>query len=194
MITIYTIKPLFQSLLKPIVNRLAKWGVSANQVTLAALGLSVGWGLLLCFVPKLLWTMAIVLFARMALNAIDGMLARQHNQASNLGLYLNELGDMVSDAFVFLPFAFASPGMYPLIVGIIVLSILSESAGILAVAIGKERRYDGPMGKSDRAFVFGLLAIFSGYMPSLLLMLIYFGMMGLLGLTTYNRIQRALTC
>lgn len=194
MITIYAIKPLFQSLLKPIVDRLAKRGVSANQVTLAALGLSVGWGLLLCLVPQLLWTMAIVLFVRMALNAIDGMLARQHHQASNLGVYLNELGDMVSDAFVFLPFAFASPEMYPLIIVVIVLSILSESAGILAVAIGKERRYDGPMGKSDRAFVFGLIAIFSGYMPNLLLVSIYFGMMGLLGLTTYNRIKRALTC
>ena len=32
-----------------------------------------------------------------------------------------------------------------------------EMAGVVAVQIGAERRYDGPMGKSDRAFTFGLL-------------------------------------
>jgi len=33
----------------------------------------------------------------MALNAIDGMLAREHHMQSKLGAILNELGDVVSD-------------------------------------------------------------------------------------------------
>ena len=40
-----------------------------------------------------------VLFLRMALNAIDGMLAREFNQKTNLGAYLNELTDVISVAF-----------------------------------------------------------------------------------------------
>ena len=44
-------------------------------------------------------------FARMALNAIDGMLAREHGQKIELGALLNELGDVVSDAALYLPFA-----------------------------------------------------------------------------------------
>ena len=46
-----------------------------------------------------------VLFVRMALNAIDGMLAREHGQKSALGAFLNELCDVVSDAALYLPFA-----------------------------------------------------------------------------------------
>ena len=42
----------------------------------------------------------------MALNAIDGMLAREFNQKSRLGGYLNEITDVVSDAALYLPFAF----------------------------------------------------------------------------------------
>jgi CDP-diacylglycerol--glycerol-3-phosphate 3-phosphatidyltransferase len=42
------------------------------------------------------------------------------------------------------------------------LSAVSEMAGALGVAIGAGRRYDGPMGKSDRAFVFGAMALWIG--------------------------------
>ena len=35
-------------------------------------------------------------------------------------------------------------------------------AGVLAALIGGGRRYDGPMGKSDRAFVFGLICLLLG--------------------------------
>lgn len=47
----------------------------------------------------------------MALNAIDGMLAREFNQQSTLGAILNEVGDIISDAALYLAFAFcpASP-------------------------------------------------------------------------------------
>ena len=49
------------------------------------------------------------LLARMALNAIDGMLAREFHQKSVLGGYLNEIGDVVSDAALYAPFAFVAP-------------------------------------------------------------------------------------
>ena len=42
------------------------------------------------------------------------------------------------------------------------LGIISEMAGVVAVQIGAERRYDGPLGKSDRAFAFGLIAFLLG--------------------------------
>jgi len=45
----------------------------------------------------------------MALNAIDGMLAREFGQKSRLGACLNELCDVVSDATLYLPFAFVAP-------------------------------------------------------------------------------------
>jgi CDP-diacylglycerol--glycerol-3-phosphate 3-phosphatidyltransferase len=35
-------------------------------------------------------------------------------------------------------------------------------AGVVSVQVGASRRYDGPMGKSDRAFVFGLFGLLLG--------------------------------
>ena len=45
----------------------------------------------------------------MALNAMDGMLAREFGQQSALGGYLNEITDIVADAALYLPFAFIAP-------------------------------------------------------------------------------------
>ncbi len=145
-----------------MTNMLAGVGVTANQVTLAALVLSFLTGLNLVFNPartSALLLVPVVMFARMALNAIDGMLAREHDMKTPLGAILNELSDVISDAVLYLPFAFL-PGLSPVIIIIIVvLAIVSEMTGVVAVQIGASRRYDGPMGKSDRAFVFGLIAL-----------------------------------
>jgi len=98
----------------------------------------------------------------MALNAIDGMLAREHDMKSALGGVLNELGDAFSDAALYLPLALV-PG-FPtwLTVTAVVLAVISELAGVVGVAIGASRRYDGPMGKSDRALWFGVLTLLLG--------------------------------
>ena len=163
--TIYELKPAFQNLLRPVCNGLANAGVSANQVTVAALLLSVVVGGLFALNPTSAWAAYLVpvwLFVRMALNAIDGMLAREHNMKSALGGVLNEIGDVVSDTAIYLAFAFV-PGLSPaLVIMIVLLAIITEMAGVVAIQIGASRRYDGPMGKSDRAFVFGLLALLLG--------------------------------
>ena len=106
---------------------------------------------------------------RMGLNAIDGMLAREHGQKSLLGAFLNELTDVVSDAALYLPFALVMPFSAFWVGVVILLASLSEFAGALGPTVGASRRYDGPMGKSDRAFVFGALALyvaFGGPLPA----------------------------
>jgi CDP-diacylglycerol--glycerol-3-phosphate 3-phosphatidyltransferase len=45
---------------------------------------------------------------------------------------------------------------------VIFTAALSEMAGALGPMVGTARRYDGPMGKSDRAFVFGALGLYVG--------------------------------
>lgn len=104
----------------------------------------------------------LVLLVRMALNAIDGMLAREHGQKSKLGAILNELGDVVSDCFLYLPFAFLPFVSAELVTGLVLLAIVAEMTGVIAVQIGASRRYDGPMGKSDRAVLFGFLGVAVG--------------------------------
>jgi phosphatidylglycerophosphate synthase len=159
--TLYDLKPRFQALLRPLLKRLYAAGVTANQVTLAALAgsLLIG-GLLIAFPrPEFFIILPFFLFIRMALNAIDGLLAREFGQQSMLGALLNETGDVISDAAVYLPFAFL-PGACPLLVFCtVLLAALSEFCGVLAQTVGSPRRYDGPLGKSDRAFLFGAYAL-----------------------------------
>jgi len=163
MASIYDLKPRFQNLLRPLCRWLAARGVTANQVTLAAAALSIATGTLLAMLPTisgLFLLVPLVLFVRMALNAIDGMLAREHDMASPLGAMLNELGDVISDACLYLPFALL--GGAPWLVLFVLLAVLTEMSGVVAVMIGASRRYDGPFGKSDRAFVVGALALAIG--------------------------------
>lgn len=162
--SIYGLKPKFQNLLRPVTSGLAHAGVTANQVTLAAVALSLTTGAVIFHFHNscALLLLPAVLFVRMALNAIDGMLAREHNQKTSLGAILNELGDVLSDSALYLPLAVV-PGFDPLpIVLVAFLAVLTEMTGVIGVQVGASRRYDGPMGKSDRAFVFGALGLLLG--------------------------------
>jgi phosphatidylglycerophosphate synthase len=115
--------------------------------------------------PILFISLPFYLFFRMALNAIDGMLAREFNQQSTAGAVLNEVGDIVSDAALYLAFAFLT-GIAPwLVVLVVLLSWLTEFCGIIAQTLTGIRNYRGPLGKSDRAFVLGALGLFIAIFP-----------------------------
>jgi phosphatidylglycerophosphate synthase len=196
-LSVYDLKPRFQALLRPLTAALYRSGITANQVTVFACLVSVALGALLAAMPERAALFALVpawLFMRMALNAIDGMLAREFGQASRLGAYLNELTDVVSDAALYLPFALLT-GSSPWLVGlVIVLSIISEMAGVLGTMVGAGRRYDGPMGKSDRAFVFGVVGLLTaaGVPMYAAFDWIWAAMAAAVMITTVNRVMRGL--
>lgn len=167
--SLYALKPAFQSLLRPLVVRLAGAGVTANAVTVTAAIGSIFVGVLAIVIDdsRIFLLIPVWLLLRMALNAVDGMLAREHGQASRLGAMLNEIGDVVSDVAIYIPFAFIpafASSFSALAIGLVIgLALLSEFAGVLGPMIKATRRYDGPMGKSDRALVAGALAAWIGF-------------------------------
>lgn len=195
--TLYALKPRFQALLRPLVRRIAETRITANWVTVAAAAGSVAIACIvlsnaehrLAFLLVPAW-MAV----RMALNAVDGMLAREFGQKSRLGAYLNEICDVVSDAALYAPFAMVAPFGPVGVAFVILMAALAEFAGVLGPLVGASRRYDGPLGKSDRALVFGALGCwigFGGALPSWL-----FWLMPLLGIvlamTVVNRVRAGL--
>jgi CDP-diacylglycerol--glycerol-3-phosphate 3-phosphatidyltransferase len=195
--SIYDLKPRFQNLLRPSVTRLHARGVTANQVTLFACAISIVVGAVVAIFAEHRAVFALLplwMLLRMGLNAVDGMLAREFGQQSRLGAYLNEITDLVADAALYLPFACLA-GVYGAAVGaVVLLAWLSEYAGVLGLMVGASRRYDGPMGKSDRAFVFGLLGFLlaigipvAPWLTSVMAVLA-----ALLVYTTYNRVKRGL--
>jgi CDP-diacylglycerol--glycerol-3-phosphate 3-phosphatidyltransferase len=159
--SIYQLKPAFQNLLRPLVKQLAAKKITPNQITIAALIMSIltGIGFIFWQSPRIWFFFPFISLGRMGLNAIDGMLAREHNLKTPLGTILNELGDVIADSALYLPFALLPQVSSLLIVLIVILSIISEMAGILGVITIGQRRYDGPMGKSDRAFFFSIIAL-----------------------------------
>ena len=144
--------------------------------------------------PRVLLLLPPVLFSRMALNAIDGMLAREFDMKSRLGAILNELCDVISDTALYLPLALGWGFSPPLLTLVVVLAVVSEMAGVLGLSVGAGRRYDGPMGKSDRAFVFGAtgLAIGCGVPAGNWQNIVLAVMLVLLASTVWNRSRMAL--
>jgi CDP-diacylglycerol--glycerol-3-phosphate 3-phosphatidyltransferase len=161
MISVYQLKPKFQALLQPLLLRLRKWGVSPNLLTLLGILLSLAMGIYAVYGDRTiaLILMPIVLLLRMVLNALDGMMARQYNLQSKMGALLNEIGDVVSDLVLYYPLYVLFEMDQIWILCFLLLSVLNEFAGLLGQALGGARRYDGPMGKSDRALVVGILSL-----------------------------------
>jgi len=194
--SIYGLKSGFQDLLRPAAQALARGGVTANQVTIAAVMLCAAWAAGAAMADARWWLLLLppVLLVRMALNALDGMLAREHGQASKLGAVLNEAGDLLGDALCYLPLALLLPGDSALLLSVIALGLLSEIIGIAVQAAGGARAYDGPLGKPDRAFAFSLLSVIA-YSGVDLLPVAWNGLFALLIalalLTTWNRLRRA---
>lgn len=200
-ISVYRLKPAFVALLRPLARLLVASGVTANQVTAAACLLSILYAVLLACFPaaSLLWGLLPVwLFLRMALNALDGIMAREHHQKSRLGALLNEMGDVAADAALFAPLALL-PGISPAAVAAVVwLALLTEFAGLLGVLVGASRRYDGPCGKSDRALLLGLAGLLlalplpEGWNAGHILTAGLCLCAGLMLRTVYNRLRAAL--
>jgi len=167
--SVYDIKPAFQNLLRPLADGLVRAGITPNQVTVAAFILSALCGVAIALRPNSPWpllALPVVLFIRMALNALDGMMAREHDLASPAGAILNEAGDVAADAALYLPLALVPSLNTGAVVMVVVLAGLTELVGLAGATLGASRRYDGPMGKSDRAFGISVLAIAAAVWPA----------------------------
>lgn len=196
MISVYQLKTKFQAFLKPVLEILHKMKISPNMITLFAILLSFMTGLSIWFYPsnKMFIILPIVLFIRMALNALDGMMAKNYNLQSKKGEVLNELGDIISDVFIFFPlFKLFHLNIYILFT-FIILSLINEFTGILGKAISGERRYEGPMGKSDRALVIGLISLISYFNTSFINYVnnIFVACICLLIISTFSRTNKML--
>lgn len=197
MISIYKIKPKFQKLLRPILDKLFRLNVSANQITISSILLSLMIGLAFWNADSYKWlvlALPIGLLVRMALNALDGMMARVYNQQSKKGELLNEVGDVVSDIFIYFPLLKFEKDSIHIIVAFLCLSIINEFVGIMGKIVGDERRYDGPMGKSDRAFVLSIYGLISYFFAEVLVYSnwLFVAVLILLLISTTTRLSKAI--
>lgn len=159
---VYALKPWFVRRLRSCEDVLVARGVSPNTITLAAVIVSAIAGTLTALGGSLdqplLWLALLPLgVIRLALNALDGSVARRVGRSSARGAALNELGDRACDLALFVPLVAVAP-VWAVFAGVAAMT-LTSTAGAMAFAVTGRRDTSGPMGKSDRVVLLGLAAV-----------------------------------
>lgn len=196
MASIYDLKPAFQRLLGPVLRLLRSLGVTPNALTVVAtLGsFAVGGWVTQSSSTRILLVFPAWLLLRMALNALDGLMARRYDMATPTGAVLNEVGDVVSDVALYASLIWVDSRVTLHVLAFVVVAALTEFCGVLSQALGAGRRYDGPMGKSDRAFWIGLWGLLATFVPrvreGLPVLLLAATLLGLF--TCYQRLRPAM--
>jgi CDP-diacylglycerol--glycerol-3-phosphate 3-phosphatidyltransferase len=159
---LYSIKPRFQQALRAVERPLVRRRVHPDVLTLSALGLSILGGAALAasrWLPWLLLLIPAIVFLRLALNALDGMVAKDLGVARPWGEVLNEFSDRLSDVALFSGLAFVPEVELPLATAVIAVMLLTSYAGILSKAAGGPRQYGGVMGKADRMLLLAAASV-----------------------------------
>src|SRR3989344_159678 len=144
---IYSIKPLFQKSLAPLKRILVKWKVSPTAINLLALLISISGGLAIYYSQYyiiLLIYVPFMAFIRTALNALDGLVARELKvKNQKFGEVLNEFTDRLSDISIFSAFIFIPYVNTYLASATLVIILTNSYLSILSKAAGGKRQYGG---------------------------------------------------
>ena len=147
--------------LEPLIERLARQGVSPDAVTLAAIPVGIAAGALLLLspaAPVALLGVPVLAALRLALNLIDGALARHTGRIHARGELYNELGDRIADVAFLAPVAFLPGADRTTVLLGVAGALFASFAGVAPRAAGGERIYRGILSKPGRMI---LLAAFS---------------------------------
>lgn len=190
----YALKPWFVGRLRSCEDALVTHGVSPNTITIAAVMVSVAAGAALAGGTALglptLWLAVLPLgVIRLALNALDGSVARRLHMHSPRGAAINELGDRACDLALFAPLLGVAPAW--VVTAAIAGMTLTSTSGVMALAISGRRDTSGPMGKADRVVLLGLAAVIAAPTKSHTPFVIALGLViGGCLFTTWQRVSR----
>lgn len=167
--TLYAIKPKFQTVLRGLADRCIARGISADTLTAAGLAAAALAGGLIATAgaPPQPWILLVppLLFARIACNALDGMVARGGGTARPWGTVLNELGDRAADLLCF-GGVILSGALSPFVaLALLTLLLLVSYVGVVGQAAGGERSHAGPLGKADRMLLLGAYCCLAPFVP-----------------------------
>ena len=162
---LYSAKPWFVRRLRGLEDSFVELGVSANSLSLLAVIASAVAGLAIVggawFDHPGLWLIVAPLcIVRLALNALDGSVARRSRTDRPSGAAINEIADRASDALLIGPLAaVASP---PIVVVALVTTFLVSTMGLVATFVTGSRDNGGPVAKADRVALVAAAALIAG--------------------------------
>ena len=152
---LYDIKPKFRKILTPVADRLG-W-MHPDAITAAGVVASIFAFALIqaAAVPSQRWLLGLVPFAlgaRIACNALDGLVAQRTGKARPFGEVVNEGADRLSDVVLLLGLGATPWASWGWASSAMIAVLLASFAGLLGKAVGVGREYGGILGKADRMF------------------------------------------
>jgi phosphatidylglycerophosphate synthase len=144
-----------------VVGRLAAAGVSPDLVTVFAIPVAVIGGLCLLVSPTVPLALLLVPLAagvRLAINLVDGALARATDRSHPRGELLNEVSDRLADIALLGPVAFLPGAQRETVLLGLTGAVLASFVGVASRAAGGARLYSGVLSKPGRM---ALLAVFA---------------------------------
>jgi len=167
----YALKPWYAERLAGIRTLLVRQGVSPNVLSVAGITFGALAGVCLWWVPQG-WAALMVaplLAARLAAANLDGAVARDSDRQTPAGSVLNEVGDRAAELAVLAGCLALAPGW------LVLLTMLAASTpswiALACAAAGLERPNGGPVGKTERCLLLGVLAAVPGSATVLLVVI-----------------------
>jgi CDP-diacylglycerol---glycerol-3-phosphate 3-phosphatidyltransferase len=157
---LYQLKPRFVAGLRVIEDRLVAGDVRADTLTFVSLVPAVATAA--AIIAGAIWHPLFWLvvgpcaLVRMALNALDGAVARRTGTSHTRGEVYNELVDRTADALMLVPVAVVAPAWLAIVA--VAAAWGTSLIAVLTQAVTGERAHGGPMGKPDRVLVLSLAA------------------------------------
>ena len=132
-------------------RQLARWGLSANSITLAGFALGIFAAFLIA--NELYLTGAAALFGSRLLDALDGAVARQ-GQPTDAGGFLDIALDFLFYASIPLAFALADPARNALAAAVLLAAFMGTSTSFLAFAALAAKRGLSSTAYPDKSIYF----------------------------------------
>ena len=132
-------------------RQLARWGLSANSITLAGFALGVFAAFLIANERYL--TGAATIFGSRLLDSLDGAVARQ-GQPTDAGGFLDIALDFLFYASIPLAFALADPARNALAAAVLLAAFMGTSASFLAFAVLAAKRGLSSTAYPNKSFYF----------------------------------------
>ncbi|MFA5261235.1 MAG: flavodoxin family protein [Candidatus Omnitrophota bacterium] len=166
----------YRKILEPWARKLA-W-LDPDIVSYAALiisGFTAGCYFLADEYPVLLLLAILLIFTRMTMNTIDGVMAIQRGKKTLVGEIVNALPDRYADVLLLLGLIFCPLCRQDLAVGAMGTVFLVSYTGMLGKAVGVSWQHHGPLGKVERLIFLMVFTLIQLFCPSLTIFRISLG-------------------
>ncbi|MHA2099731.1 MAG: CDP-alcohol phosphatidyltransferase family protein [Candidatus Kariarchaeaceae archaeon] len=184
------LRPIVSKLLNPVYEKLAKWGIQPNMITMIglAMGIIAGWA----FVSEEYIVAAIAIALSGIFDVLDGGVARVGGYASGEGAFLDSVADRFGESAIYIGIVlgFSKIEHQLLGLGLLVLSFSISYLRARGEGLGVELAGIGVMERAERMTALFLAAILAEFYGFNVLVITLFIIFILVAITAVHRFAK----